>query len=255
MNSTQINLKNNRTNKLLKNKEILGEIIMKLNFKTKARTLATAAVLGLAMMGSASALTIDFTEAGWLGSSTSATIDGVTVSTGTADILVADGIDDSLSPCGLVFPNLACDNDGIGIAAAGSNDDEVTVNTDEVLTVTFDAARTITGFGFLDFFDETGGAEKVEWAFNGASFANSLIADGSGGINGFQSVIFEELGVLSISFRSALPANSDFALASINFETSGGTGVVPVPAALPLFGTGLAVMGFIGWRRKRKATA
>lgn len=29
--------------------------------------------------------------------------------------------------------------------------------------------------------------------------------------------------------------------------------VVPVPAALPLFGTGLAVLGLIGWRRKRKA--
>lgn len=30
---------------------------------------------------------------------------------------------------------------------------------------------------------------------------------------------------------------------------------VPVPAALPLFGTGLAIMGFIGWRRKQKTTA
>ncbi|MBL4892561.1 MAG: PEP-CTERM sorting domain-containing protein [Rhizobiaceae bacterium] len=28
--------------------------------------------------------------------------------------------------------------------------------------------------------------------------------------------------------------------------------MVPVPAALPLFGTGLLVMGLIGWRRKRK---
>ena len=28
---------------------------------------------------------------------------------------------------------------------------------------------------------------------------------------------------------------------------------IPLPAALPLYGTGLAVMGFIGWRRKRKA--
>lgn len=28
--------------------------------------------------------------------------------------------------------------------------------------------------------------------------------------------------------------------------------VIPVPAALPLFGTGLAIMGFVGWRRKRK---
>lgn len=29
---------------------------------------------------------------------------------------------------------------------------------------------------------------------------------------------------------------------------------VPVPAALPLFGTGLAALGFLGWRRKRKAS-
>jgi len=28
--------------------------------------------------------------------------------------------------------------------------------------------------------------------------------------------------------------------------------VIPLPAALPLYGTGLAIMGFIGWRRKRK---
>lgn len=30
---------------------------------------------------------------------------------------------------------------------------------------------------------------------------------------------------------------------------------VPVPAALPLFGTGLAVLGLLGWRRKRKVSA
>ena len=28
--------------------------------------------------------------------------------------------------------------------------------------------------------------------------------------------------------------------------------VIPLPAALPLFGTGLGIMGFIGWRRKRR---
>ena len=30
---------------------------------------------------------------------------------------------------------------------------------------------------------------------------------------------------------------------------------VPLPAALPLFGTGLAILGFVGWRRKRAAAA
>lgn len=31
--------------------------------------------------------------------------------------------------------------------------------------------------------------------------------------------------------------------------------VVPLPAALPLFGTGLGLLGFIGWRRRRQAAA
>ena len=34
-----------------------------------------------------------------------------------------------------------------------------------------------------------------------------------------------------------------------------GTGATPLPAALPLFGTGLGVLGLLGWRRKRKAAA
>ena len=32
-------------------------------------------------------------------------------------------------------------------------------------------------------------------------------------------------------------------------------GAVPVPAALPLFATGLGIMGFLNWRRKRKVQA
>ncbi len=32
----------------------------------------------------------------------------------------------------------------------------------------------------------------------------------------------------------------------------GGMSPVPIPAALPLFGTGLALIGFFGWRRKRR---
>jgi hypothetical protein len=32
-------------------------------------------------------------------------------------------------------------------------------------------------------------------------------------------------------------------------------GTTPVPAALPLFASGLGAMGLFGWRRKRKAQA
>ena len=35
----------------------------------------------------------------------------------------------------------------------------------------------------------------------------------------------------------------------------GTTAVVPLPAALPLFGTGLGILGFLGWRRRRKTQA
>lgn len=42
----------------------------------------------------------------------------------------------------------------------------------------------------------------------------------------------------------AITQNRDFSLVQLN--------PVPIPAALPLFGTGLAVIGFIGWRRKQK---
>ncbi|MHA1166072.1 MAG: PEP-CTERM sorting domain-containing protein [Alphaproteobacteria bacterium] len=31
--------------------------------------------------------------------------------------------------------------------------------------------------------------------------------------------------------------------------------IVPLPAALPLFGTGLGMLGFLGWRRRRKMAA
>ena len=32
-------------------------------------------------------------------------------------------------------------------------------------------------------------------------------------------------------------------------------GTTPVPAALPLFASGLGVLGLLGWRRKKKAKA
>lgn len=55
------------------------------------------------------------------------------------------------------------------------------------------------------------------------------------------------------SFVNVFPDNgfNEFVEVTLNYETA--VSVVPLPAALPLFGSGLAFMGFIGWRRKRKA--
>ena len=47
-----------------------------------------------------------------------------------------------------------------------------------------------------------------------------------------------------VSFLSLSPANPIATLAT-----------TPLPATLPLFATGLAALGLLGWRRKRKAAA
>ncbi|MCP4070123.1 MAG: LamG domain-containing protein [Hyphomicrobiales bacterium] len=66
-----------------------------------------------------------------------------------------------------------------------------------------------------------------------------------GGPNGFLRFFNGSVDELRIS---------DVALAPNQFLTASPS-AVPIPPALALFGTGLAMMGFIGWRRKRKVAA
>jgi hypothetical protein len=56
------------------------------------------------------------------------------------------------------------------------------------------------------------------------------------------------------------PGNSGSAFLTANdfelgIELAPVTPTTPLPAALPLFATGIGAMGFVGWRRKRKAQA
>jgi hypothetical protein len=43
--------------------------------------------------------------------------------------------------------------------------------------------------------------------------------------------------------------------ANASFQLTGTQAATPLPAALPLFATGLGALGLLGWRRKRKAAA
>jgi len=49
-------------------------------------------------------------------------------------------------------------------------------------------------------------------------------------------------------------ADNRFSLANVSYSLSP-VSATPLPAALPLFATGLGVMGLLGWRRKRKGVA
>lgn len=46
-----------------------------------------------------------------------------------------------------------------------------------------------------------------------------------------------------------LSGRNSFELANVSISA------VPLPAALPLYGAGLAVMGFVGWRKRKKSAA
>ena len=48
---------------------------------------------------------------------------------------------------------------------------------------------------------------------------------------------------------------NDLIFTSVDYTVFAPTATTPLPTALPLFVTGLGVVGLLGWRRKRKAQA
>ena len=80
--------------------------------------------------------------------------------------------------------------------------------------------------------------------FTGATNANV----NSGNYYGFAGIIFDEIKITNINTENWGGATLD----NLQFNTVLPT---PVPAALPLFASGLGALGLLGWRRKRKNTA
>jgi len=149
---------------------------------------------------------------------------------------------------------LACHFDGIGIA-----DDEISEGGTESMTISFGGQVSIDGLFFLDLFRRVGDPtdrEIVKVDFQGGSkFIQADTAEIVG--SGTSGYLFFALapGEITTNFLTfTAPTgmgkddrNNDYAVAAIS-----GVSVVPLPAALPLYGTGLAVMGLLGWRKKQR---
>ncbi len=73
------------------------------------------------------------------------------------------------------------------------------------------------------------------------------ISDGLGGTG--------DVLTLNIPTSSLTDAGGPIAGSFNQISITGGDITTPLPAALPLFATGLGAMGLLGWRRKRKSAS
>jgi hypothetical protein len=93
------------------------------------------------------------------------------------------------------------------------------------------------------------------------------VADGSTGTVDLLTIVLDDNGTSLVGYEGGAIVLAHFlsgctAIASV-FQCSGvsadlGTGALtatPLPAALPLFATGIGGLGLLGWRRKRKVQA
>ncbi|WP_169566713.1 hypothetical protein [Sneathiella limimaris] len=224
----------------------------------KLATLAGASIVAVGLMGvSAQAAILDFTseatksavEGGTPGEidffGTTATISSTA---GALTWTAQDG-----GTC--ATPPLDCSLDGLGVV-----DDEVSPGRQSI-TISFAKAISLDAIYFLDLFTSFGGQSKeqaeVSWGGgnSGAGFASyfadsdEIKPDGDSGylkveFDGYKHVSWLTFTALDINPGDDLGVN-DFSVAAIS--------AVPLPAALPLYGAALAVLGLFGWNRKRKA--
>ena len=98
---------------------------------------------------------------------------------------------------------------------------------------------------------------SVLYAFINTSFASNAPSGGTG------ATITGALSTYTLESFSFTGTGSDvLSIAAYNnpaeyyvddISISGGTSVVPLPATLPLFASGLGALGLLGWRRRKKA--
>ncbi|MBE7636311.1 hypothetical protein GUA87_05605 [Sneathiella sp. P13V-1] len=116
---------------------------------------------------------------------------------------------------------------------------------------------------YFDFGTQEVKLKSVSFTYNDNGDRFALFADNDNdgylelidsSLNANPTDTFEFLGALMFSGTEfgigAIGRYHDFKLAALTVEK---ISAIPLPAALPLYGAGVALLGFIGWRRKRSA--
>lgn len=145
-------------------------------------------------------------------------------------------------------------------ATDGDSNSFVSLPTGSFITLGFSGGTVFDGAGDDIFISEPGnGSENANVFVSsdlGATFTLLGIAFG----NTLTALDLADIGFLG-NVNAVKIVGLDNGGGSPGFDVAfvqgleGSVSVVPIPAALPLYGTGIAIMGFIGWRRKRKINA
>lgn len=125
--------------------------------------------------------------------------------------------------------------------------DAATLNNNSGLSSSiFNDLGTGAQYGSYDFTEQS---DNIDFnvALNSAFFANAASAQG-----GFFSLGASLLTWDAGTAQAIFSFSSDNPAFGLTLETR--ISAVPLPAALPLYGAGIAVLGFMGWRRKKASS-
>ena len=146
------------------------------------------------------------------------------------------------------------DENGLGLVNDPSNDNEISGSS--LIRIALPAG--LTNFSFT-MGSSTNGEGWLVYGSNSATSGYVLVASGTdennhvltgctAGLNDGCYVYY--YFAFDPSTYSAAAGNTNVLLDEVDVVSA-----VPLPAALPLFASGLGVLGLLGWRRKRKALA
>ena len=131
---------------------------------------------------------------------------------------------------------------GVGTGSSGSDTDDQ-INGGNILTLTFTNKITLKGVATL--FDTN------HAPFGGNPLTDSFLLSVDGGA--FIAVTFANANNELLNYTGNVFAfeqkwwNAEFYVSALEY-----TSATPIPAALPLFATGLGALGLLGWRRKKQ---